>query len=174
LLLTSLTLSAAETPKQAGTLRLARISDPVTLDPLGVTMSEDWLLIPLLHQALLDVKDLTNVVPWAARDWSASADKQLYTFRLRPGVKFSNGREVLAADDVFTLERLLNPTNSYSMISSLQAIRGADDFGKGRAKHVAGLGAPASDTLTRPRFRIRKTGSLTAKRFSITVGGFGF
>ena len=141
-------LPAAETSKRGGTLRLARLSDPTTLDPLRVSMAEDFCLMPFLHQTLLDVADLTNVVPSTAREWSVSPDKKIYTIRLRPGVKFSNGRDVVAADYIFTLERCLNPASGSFLITYLQGIHGAEDFGKGRTNHVAGLASPTADTLT--------------------------
>jgi ABC-type transport system substrate-binding protein len=132
---------------QGGTLRLARLFDPATLDAPKVELIEDLMLIPLLYQTLLDVRGGTNLVPGAAREWSTSADQKVYSFKLRPGVRFSNGREVVAGDYVFTLERLLNPATVSSMSSYLTGIRGAAAFIGGRTNHVAGLSAPTPDTL---------------------------
>src|SRR5262245_59119274 len=76
--------------KSGGTLRLARLFDPATLDAVQVVLTEDFLLLPLLHQTLLDVRGGTNLVPGAARAWTISPDKRIYTFWLRPGVQFSS------------------------------------------------------------------------------------
>ncbi len=133
--------------KSGGILRLARLFDPVTLDPPKIELTEDLMLIPLLYQPLLDVKGGTNLVPAAARDWSVSPDRKVYTFWLRPGVRFSNGREVVAGDYVFSLERLLAPATACAMSSYLQGIRGTKDFINGKTNHVAGLQAPCADTL---------------------------
>jgi peptide/nickel transport system substrate-binding protein/oligopeptide transport system substrate-binding protein len=140
-------LASQATPKAGGTLRLARLFDPVTLDPPKVELTEDIMLIPLLHQTLLDVEGGTNLVPSAARDWSTSPDKKVYTFWLRPGVRFSNGRAVVASDYVFSLERLLAPATAAAMSSYMKGIRGAESFINGNTNHVAGLQAPSSDTL---------------------------
>lgn len=134
-------------PTPGGTLRLARLFDPATLDAAKMELTEDILLIPLLYQTLLDVRGGTNLVPEAARAWSTSPDKRVYTFQLRPGVRFSNGREVIASDYVFALERILNPATAAAMSSYLKGIRGAETFVSGRTNHVAGLSAPAPDTL---------------------------
>src|SRR5579859_7081181 len=45
-----------------GTLRLARLFDPVTLDPPKMELQEDVMLVPLLYQTLLDVHGGTNLV----------------------------------------------------------------------------------------------------------------
>ena len=126
---------------------MARLFDPVTLDPSKMAMIEDVLLIPLLNQTLLDIREGTNLVPGAAGEWSTSPDKRVYTFRLRPGVRFSNGREVVAGDYVFALERVLAPATAAGMSSYFKGIRGAEGFVNGSTNHVAGLSAPAADTL---------------------------
>jgi ABC-type transport system substrate-binding protein len=133
--------------RPAGILRLARLFDPVTLDAAKVELMEDYLLLPLLHQTLLDVVDGTNLVVSAATEWSASADKRVYSFRLRPGVRFSNGREVVAEDYVYALERALDPATVAPMSSYLKGIRGAEAFVGGRSPHLAGASAPTKDLL---------------------------
>src|SRR5262245_50677192 len=70
LLLVTTGLSAradTRTPKRGGTLRLARLFDPQTLDAIKINMAEDNLLVHLLYQTLLDVRDGTNLFPGAAR-----------------------------------------------------------------------------------------------------------
>jgi ABC-type transport system substrate-binding protein len=73
----------------------------------------------------------TRLVPCAARSWSASPDQRIYTLQLRPGVKFSNEREVVADDYVYAMERILNPINAAMMQGYLLGIRGAKAFGAG-------------------------------------------
>jgi ABC-type transport system substrate-binding protein len=146
-LLSTVASASTAAPKTGGTLRLARLFDPVTLDVAQVQLTEDLLLVPLLNQTLLDVRNGTNLVPGTAREWSTSPDKRVYTFRLRPGVCFSNGREAVASDYVFALERILAPATAAAMSSYLKGIRGADEFINGLTNHVAGLLAPSPDTL---------------------------
>jgi ABC-type transport system substrate-binding protein len=133
--------------KPTGILRVARLYDPLTLDPPKVETTDDLLLLPLLHQTLLDLRDGTHLVPGAARAWTMSSDARIYTFRLRPGVRFSNGREVVASDYVFALERLLNPATGCAMSSYFMGVRGAAKFAAGVTNQVDGITAPAPDTL---------------------------
>ena len=148
LVVPGISLTRAEPPVSGhGTLRLARLFDPVTLDPVKLQLAEDFLLMPLLHQGLLDVRDGTNLVPCAARAWSTSPDKRVYTCWLRPGVRFSNGREVVARDYAFVLERTLNPASAAMLSVYLRGIRGAESFAAGLTNHVAGISTPAPDML---------------------------
>lgn len=130
-----------------GTLHLARLFDPVTLDVTKMDLLEDFMLAPLLDQTLLDLRDGTNVIPGAAVSWSASPDKRVYTFKLRPGVRFSNGREAEARDYAFSIERILNPATAAPNCGYYQHIAGYENYAHGVTNHVAGLSAPCSDTL---------------------------
>ena len=140
-------LPAAETPRNPHILRLARISDPATLDPVLMVMAEDSLLFPLLYLPLLDLTNGTRLVPCAASAWQASPDQRVFTLKLRPDVTFSNGRAVVASDYVYTIERTLNPATAAMLQPYYLGIRGAPAFVAGETNHVAGLRAPAPDTL---------------------------
>jgi peptide/nickel transport system substrate-binding protein len=50
------------------------------------------------------------VDPWLAESWRTLDDKTV-EFKLRRGILFHNGRELVAEDVKFTLERLLDPAN---------------------------------------------------------------
>jgi ABC-type transport system substrate-binding protein len=147
LLFTATSLFAAAPPRRPNILRLARTEDPMTLDPLTMQTMEDSLLWPLLYLPLLDVTNRTELVPCAARAWKSSPDQRVFTLWLRPGVRFSNGREVTAADYVYGLERCLNPATGSIMFGYLKGVLGAQAFGDGKTNHVAGVRAPSADTL---------------------------
>jgi len=139
--------SNAPTPKRGGTLRLALPTDVSSLDPALAfdTISQPFLL--LLYQGLVEYDDGVKLLPCLATDWNISEDLRIYTFHLRPGVRFSNGREVAASDFVYTLERILNPKTAAPTESYFEGIAGAKDFRAGKAPNVRGLRAPRSDTL---------------------------
>ena len=131
----------------ANTLRLARISDPVTLDAALPEMAEDFMLLSLLYLPLLDVTNGTQLTPCAAAHWDASPDMRTYTLRLRPGIKFSNGRPVVADDYRFAMERIINPSTASPYAVYLDGVRGAAAFKAGKTNHVAGLWTRGPDTL---------------------------
>src|SRR5512140_2457955 len=67
---------------QERVLRLARASDPQTLDPARSQLAKDMLLLWLLHQPLLDLADGGGITHFAGRSWEASADARRFTFNL--------------------------------------------------------------------------------------------
>jgi oligopeptide transport system substrate-binding protein len=134
-------------PKRGGTLRLALPTDVSSLDPAYAfdTISQPFIM--LLYQGLVEYGDGANIVPAIARDWELSADRRTYTFHLRPGVRFSNGREVVASDFVYSLEHSLDPKTDALTESYFEGIAGANDFRAGKTPHVRGIRAPDSHTL---------------------------
>ena len=50
-----------------------------------------------------------EVIPELAHSWDISPDGQLFTFYLRPGVKFTDGAPLTSEDVAATLNRLINP-----------------------------------------------------------------
>ena len=61
-----------------------------------------------VQEALLKVDERGKLVPWLAERWHTT-DSVNYTFFLKRGVRFHNGRPFTAADVKFVLERALNP-----------------------------------------------------------------
>ena len=134
-------------PKRGGALRLALHTDISSLDPALAfdTLSDPFLM--LMYQGLVGYGEGVDVQPVLATDWSLSADRLTYTFHLRPGIRFSNGREVVAADFVYSLERSLDPKMAGLCEGYFEGIAGAKDFRAGKAPHVRGIRAPRSNTL---------------------------
>ncbi|MBO0701674.1 MAG: twin-arginine translocation signal domain-containing protein, partial [Candidatus Dormibacteraeota bacterium] len=54
-----------------------------------------------------------NIVPGMATSWQQSSDKMSWTFKLRPGVMWSDGKEVTAADFVETLRYSADPKHAW-------------------------------------------------------------
>jgi peptide/nickel transport system substrate-binding protein/oligopeptide transport system substrate-binding protein len=75
-----------------------------------------------------------------------NADATVYTFKLRPGVKFHNGRELTADDVVYTITRVLDPKTKSPGQGFFLTIKGAQEFIDGKAPTVAGI--KALDPLT--------------------------
>ena len=160
LLFAATSLSAAETPRRGGTLRLWFPQDWRSLDPAIGFDGDSIPLQKLLFRGLIDFDATgTRLVPDQASDWDISPDGKTYTFHLKPGVRFSNGREVEAADYVFSLERILDPRTGSVGQSYYMDIAGAKEFTEGKATHVTGLSAPDRRTLViqlaKPSFTFR-------------------
>jgi ABC-type transport system substrate-binding protein len=139
--------TGAPIPRRGGTLRLALVSDVASLDAALAfdTISEPFLF--LLYQGLVEYDEGLKILPCLARDWNVSEDQRIYTFHLRSGARFSNGREVAASDFVYSLERNLDTKTAGLTESYFEGIAGAKDFRAGKAPHVRGLRATDAYTL---------------------------
>ncbi len=116
-------------------LRLAVETDIRTLDPAVSTDWDSQPLVRLLYQGLLDYDDETRLIPWLAKELpEVSADATTFTFRLRPGMRFSSGREVTAEDCVYALERSLDPATKSWGDGFLRGIAGAREYNQARAR----------------------------------------
>jgi peptide/nickel transport system substrate-binding protein len=65
-----------------------------------------------IQESLVKVDAHGKIVPWLAERWH-TADNRNYTFFLKKGVRFHNGRELKAADVKFVIERAMNPETKH-------------------------------------------------------------
>ena len=96
---------------QAGGEIVVTYKDDVsTLDPAIGYDWQNWSMIKSLFDGLMDYKPgTTELIPDLAESYAISPDGQTFTFKIRPGVKFANGREVTADDVKYSIERVVNP-----------------------------------------------------------------
>src|SRR5499433_2564958 len=96
-------------PKRGGTLRFATRSDVSGLDLHRNTIYLVSMPLAAINQGLLDLDQKSEPVPGVATEWEASKDLRTYTFKLRKGVLFHNGREVDAEAVKWNFERMQDP-----------------------------------------------------------------
>jgi peptide/nickel transport system substrate-binding protein len=65
-----------------------------------------------VQECLVKVDQSGKLVPWLAERWYTTDDRN-YTFFLKRGVRFHNGRELRAADVKFSIERAMNPDTKH-------------------------------------------------------------
>lgn len=128
-------------------LRIAVPSDPRSLDPAIAYDIVTWPLVRSVFHGLIDYDDDLKLYPWQSESWTISNDGKTITFKLRTDIRFTNGRRVVAADYVYTLERILNPATKSPGQGFFRNIVGAGAFQDGKADHVAGLMAPDDTTF---------------------------
>src|SRR3712207_6500179 len=110
LALVSAGLAQAQEPKQGGRMTITYKDDVATLDPAIGYDWQNWSMIKSLFDGLMDyVPGTMDLRPGLAESFEISEDGLTYTFRLRPGVKFHNGREVTAEDVKYSLDRVTDP-----------------------------------------------------------------
>jgi len=98
-----------------------------TLDPVKGGMSYGY---PFINNALLKVDTKSNYVGDLATDWSVSPDSLRYTFKLRKGVKFTDGTPFTADDVVFTYQQVQKhqAENQNVDLTRLKSAKKVDDY----------------------------------------------
>lgn len=90
------------------TLVYALNTDVQSLDPQIQNDTTSEQVVKMLYNTLLKFEDDGTVVGDLAESWSVSEDKLTWTFNLKQGVKFHNGKEMTSADVKATFDRALN------------------------------------------------------------------
>ncbi len=122
-------------------------NDPATLDPARIKDIYSLSVSQQIFDGLVQFDQTLTPVPALAQFWKASRDGLTWTFTLRKGVRFHNGRELTADDVVYSFTRLLDPRVRSGAADLFVNIRGAADYRAGRAKTVTGLVAVDRHTV---------------------------
>ncbi len=136
-----LLLIAGCTPenRRPGYIYYSIAADPSTLDPALITDVPGGSIAAKLFNGLVRIGPGLKVIPDIAQSWEVSRDRLVYTFHLRRGVRFSNGREVTAADFKYSFERVLSARTLSPNRWVFEAVSGAREFSEGRAGDVKGI-----------------------------------
>lgn len=103
--------TTSESPKKepavqsGGTLNVAINTQPTTLDAHVTTATIVSYLSRHIYEQLVAFNSAYEVVPMLAESIDESEDGKTYTFNLRKGVKFHNGKEMKAEDVVASLKK---------------------------------------------------------------------
>ncbi len=128
-------------PRYGGAYRRPLSNNPSTLDPALISDIYGFTVAQQIFDGLVQYDGAVNIVPALAEDWKSSRDGLSWTFSLRRGVKFHNGREVVADDVVYSFTRILDPKTNSKAAEVFLKVKGAKEFIEGRAKVVQGIRA---------------------------------
>jgi oligopeptide transport system substrate-binding protein len=128
-----------EVPSQGGVYRRPLEFMPATFDPAFARDIYSITIIQQLFDGLVQFDQNLNVIPAIARSWKISPDGLIYTFYLREGVKFHNGREIVAEDVVYSFTRMADPKNKSPAGHLLEKVLGFNQFQDGRTNDLRGL-----------------------------------
>jgi oligopeptide transport system substrate-binding protein len=114
--------------------------DPAYIDPYNCQESQGTEVTQALFDGLTTFDFITGELkPAMAESWTANADASVWTFVLKKGVKFTNGREVVADDFVYSWTRVADPKNKSDVSYHLAPVKGFDELQGGTATTLAGL-----------------------------------
>lgn len=121
--------------------------DIQTLDPHLQSATTDVAISRAICEGLVSYDPFAKVVPGLAESWTVSPDGLVWTFTLRPGLKWSDGTPFTADAFVWSWRRLLTPTLGAAVPDLLYPVANAEAVFKGE-KPPESLGVAAPDDRT--------------------------
>ena len=133
--------------KQSAILMRGNGPDPDSLDPHKARANEAMVVLRDLFEGLTRLDKNAATVPAAAESWSVSDDGRVYTFKLRPNLRWSSGEPLVAEDFAAGLRRLVDPVTASQYAQVVDVILNSPEIVAGK-KPVDSLGVAAPDTQT--------------------------
>jgi ABC-type oligopeptide transport system substrate-binding subunit/class 3 adenylate cyclase len=129
-------------------LRIASSFVPNDADPLSAIAWPNIQLCMQLFDRLVEAWPERTIVPSLAESWEISEDGLRYVFRLREGLRWSDGEPLTAHDVEFGIKRVLDPQRPGSSAAIYFVLENGQDYCLGRSDDAAAIGVRALDDLT--------------------------
>lgn len=115
-------IPTALSQQEGGTLDVAVVNEPTSLDPITTNNVPSSVIFMQIHDALVTFDENLNIIGQLATDWSVSDDGLSYTFNLREGVTFHNGEPFTSEDVRFAFETAQDPENQSQWLGRFELI----------------------------------------------------
>jgi len=139
----------SDAEKEPQTLRIAEQRPPDPFDPATLSGNNSIELAQNMFNGITSIDGTTGeVVPGLATEWSVSDDALEYTFTIRDGVQFHNGKTLTAGDIAYSLNRAVDPDVRSGYAFFLGPIDGFSEVSDGTADSLSGVAAVDDSTLT--------------------------
>ncbi|MDR7555529.1 MAG: ABC transporter substrate-binding protein [Armatimonadota bacterium] len=181
LVLTTLPVAAQQpTPRRGGVLRIAHIGEPPTLDQHWTTAAITGHIMHHVNEGLFALNSKFEPKPMLVEKWTTSGDRLTYTFTLRRGIKFHNGKDLTADDVVASLQRWGRiATRGRALFANVVSVTAADPLTvvmKLREPYgllLVDLALPGQSAVIFPKEVIDEAGTGQVRRF-ISTGPYRF
>jgi ABC-type transport system substrate-binding protein len=131
-----------------GILRIG-LERPQSLDPAHARFPADYLIVEQLFDGLTSYDPETlQVRPALATRWEATPDQKVWTFTLRAGARFGNGRPIEASDVKYTLDRIGRKSTASPAAADIEGILGFKALNSdGSVEGFEGVTTPSPNTV---------------------------
>ena len=123
-------------------------AEPTSLDPQLLTDMGGFMISDMAYESLVKLKEKNEIIPAGAESWSVSEDGKIWTFKIRQGMKWSNGDTLNAHDYVRGMKRGLEPSTAAEYAFMMYYIEGAEDYNGGKLTDFNKVGIKAKDDYT--------------------------
>jgi len=135
-----LSVPAAALAQDGNAITVTYKDDIATLDPAIGYDWQNFSMIKAIFDGLMDYEPGTATLrPGLAESYEISPDGKVFTFKLRDGVQFHNGRAMTAEDVKYSFERTVNPATQSPGAGFLGSIEGFDAMQGGTATELSGV-----------------------------------
>ncbi|MDB4836862.1 ABC transporter substrate-binding protein [Marinomonas sp.] len=160
-LITQSVFAATESPKKGGRLVVGTeaASTNDSLDPTKFNSTTNYLIAYAVYDPLVNRGLDLQPIPWLAESWEPNANATEWTFNLRKGITFHNGKDFSADDVIYSLARHISETSESPAKAFLSQI--SEMIKEGSHTIRFKLSAPNADfpiTLSDPRVQITPDG----------------
>ncbi len=94
------------------TLTVTADTQMTTFNPFLSYYDGELNVIGAIYPALTQLDDQGEPVPYLADSWTTSADKLTWTFKIHPGLKWSDGQPLTAKDAAWTFNLIMHDADS--------------------------------------------------------------
>ncbi len=121
------TTTTTEAGAEPAILIAAQGSEPDTLDPHMTSAYASFQVLENVYDTLVQPAEDLSMEPALAEDWTISPDNLTWTFTLRQGVTWHNGREFVADDVVYSFQRIIDEGLNGWRFGSVESVTAPDD-----------------------------------------------
>ncbi len=130
--LTGAAVSAGSSASAASnsTLRVASDTQITTFNPFLSYYDGELAIIGNIYPSLTSIDEQGKPIPYLADSWTTSPDKLTWTFKIHPGLKWSDGKPITAADAAWTFNLIMHnsvaATSNGSLVANFAKVTAPD------------------------------------------------
>lgn len=149
LLVSVLAISGCATEKESANNKViySIADDPEEFDPTLNSYSRSSIVLQQMFRGLYKIGPDSTIQPALAESYTVSDDNLTYTFKLRSGLKWSDGSALTAKDFEYSWKRVTNPDVASKTAASMNIIKNANEYFEGTAT-ADDVGIKATDDTT--------------------------
>ncbi len=126
--------SSSSGGKAGATIKVGIVTPTAAINPLTVADQGGLDMLAQTGEYLCLSTQTLALKPVLAESWSSNSTADVWTFKIRQGVKFHNGKALTADDVVYTYQLQSNPKNASNALSNFggvltpSGVQKVDDF----------------------------------------------